>query len=284
MLETCKFCGTVFEVDEDFLSQSVKWLKCSVCKQKWSVSSTNNKAFEEVKPVLKRNISSDPAEKVKHELASIKSAVENQTKTISKKGNPVLDQKNKTVDEIASELSVSKLKSEKKINNKIPQKKLRKKISLKKRIFGVFSVVIFTFCSLVLIFRSNLFGYTYLYFPKFSNLYSDRLKQISINLKLPIYAELDHINLKDFVATFQKEEIIFTGIVTNSSTRPVLVPRIKILVVREDRKIIFEKILVLNEKIIKPDSTITFENKVKLKLVTENMSVKATLLNKIYDY
>ena len=150
--------------------------------------------------------------------------------------------------------------------------------------FGVFSVLIFTFCCLVLLFRSNLIGYTYLYFPQYSNLYSDKLKQISINLKLPIYAELDHINLKDFVATFQKEEIIFTGIVTNSSTRPVLVPRIKILVVREDRKIIFEKILVLKEKIIKPDSTITFENKVKLKLVTENMSVKATLLNKIYDY
>ena len=49
------------------------------------------------------------SEQVKHELASIKSAVENKTKNMSPKNNPVLEQKNKSVSQIASELSASKL-------------------------------------------------------------------------------------------------------------------------------------------------------------------------------
>ena len=46
MLETCKSCGTVFEVDRALLSKNVQWLKCSVCNQKWSVSKEIFKEFD----------------------------------------------------------------------------------------------------------------------------------------------------------------------------------------------------------------------------------------------
>ena len=39
MLETCKSCGTVFEVDESILTKNIQWLKCGVCNEKWVLSS-----------------------------------------------------------------------------------------------------------------------------------------------------------------------------------------------------------------------------------------------------
>ena len=43
MLETCNSCGTVFDIDENILSKKIRWLRCSVCNEKWSVSSIVNK-------------------------------------------------------------------------------------------------------------------------------------------------------------------------------------------------------------------------------------------------
>ena len=70
-----------------------------------------------------------------------------------------------------------------------------------------------------------------------------------------------------------------------SKKRPILTPRIKILGIREDRKIIFEKILILEEKIILPNSKISLNKLVKLKINNneENVSVKVTLLKKFFD-
>ena len=39
MLETCKSCGTVFEVNESILTEKIQWFKCGVCSKKWSSSS-----------------------------------------------------------------------------------------------------------------------------------------------------------------------------------------------------------------------------------------------------
>ena len=63
-------------------------------------------------------------------------------------------------------------------------------------------------------------------------------------------------------------------------------PRIRVLAIREDRKIILEKILVLDEKIVSPKSNISFNKivKVKIKEKKENVTVKATLLKKVFDY
>ena len=63
-------------------------------------------------------------------------------------------------------------------------------------------------------------------------------------------------------------------------------PRIKILAIREDRKIILEKILILEDKIIRPNSEISFNKIIKLQMQnkTENVTVKATLLKKVFDY
>ena len=72
--------------------------------------------------------------------------------------------------------------------------------------------------------------------------------------------------------------------ITNDSLRPILVPRIKILAVREDRKIILEKILVLGPKIIKPNSMIKFQDIVQFKSKNENISVKATLLKELINF
>ena len=52
MLETCNSCGTVFDIDENILSKKIRWLRCSVCNEKWSVSSIVNKIYEVVLLIL----------------------------------------------------------------------------------------------------------------------------------------------------------------------------------------------------------------------------------------
>ena len=46
MNETCKSCGTVFEVDESIL-KNIKWFKCGVCNYKWDLSKDINSDDEE---------------------------------------------------------------------------------------------------------------------------------------------------------------------------------------------------------------------------------------------
>ena len=107
---------------------------------------------------------------------------------------------------------------------------------------------------------------------------------ISSKIRSPLLAELHYINLTDFFATAKNGQIKFSGTITNGSVRPILVPRIKILAIREDRKIMLEKILVLDQKIIKPNSMIKFQNGLSFKSNNENVSVKATLLKEILDF
>ena len=72
MRERCKSCGTVFEVDEGAITKNIQWLKCGVCNKKWILSSSSKKNLIQTNSEIKNN-----TEKVKHELASIKSVVEN---------------------------------------------------------------------------------------------------------------------------------------------------------------------------------------------------------------
>ena len=116
MYQTCKSCGTIFDLDESVLSNKIQWLKCSVCNEKWSLPSKKNEKFnkdgikEDNTFLIVKETITDETEKVKNELASIKSVVEDKTKKMSKINNPILDIKNKSVAEISSELSASKLK------------------------------------------------------------------------------------------------------------------------------------------------------------------------------
>jgi len=279
MLETCKSCGTVFEVDRALLSKNIQWLKCSVCNQKWSVSKEIFKEADKEITVLGDNKSNDQSEKVKKDLASIKSVIEKKTKKISDQKSSALDQKNKTVNQIASELSASKLKSKSQTNAKPP-----KKNKIKRVYFLYLFILLIVFSIFVIFFRSSILAYTYFYFPKYSEFYSENINLISSKIKSPILAELHHINLTDFVATAKNGQIKFSGTITNGSERPILVPRIKILAIREDRKIMLEKILVLDQKIIKPKSLIKFQNGLSFKSNNENVSVKATLLKEIMDF
>ena len=90
MLETCNSCGTVFDVDETILSKKIQWLRCSICNEKWSVSSTFLKKIDQHKIIDKEKSASpgpiykDKSEQVKYELASIKLAVEDKKKTCLK--------------------------------------------------------------------------------------------------------------------------------------------------------------------------------------------------------
>jgi hypothetical protein len=138
--------------------------------------------------------------------------------------------------------------------------------------------------AMVIFFRPVILAYTYFYFPKYADFYSKQINLISLKIKSPILVELNYLNLKDFVATSKDREIKFSGMITNDSKRPILVPRIKILAVREDRKIILEKILVLDPKIIKPNSMIKFQDSVQFKSNNENISVKATLLKELINF
>jgi predicted Zn finger-like uncharacterized protein len=279
MLQTCKSCGTVFEIDEGLLSTNVKWLKCSVCNQKWNVSKEGKKDFDNDIIETKNHKSNDQSLKVKQDLASIKSVVEKKTKTMSLQKSSALEQKNKTVVEIASELSASKLKSKDKLDAK-PNKKSR----FRKVYFLYFVISLIMLTVMVIFFRLLILAYTYFYFPKYADFYSKQINLISLKIKSPILVELNYLNLKDFVATSKDREIKFSGMITNDSKRPILVPRIKILAVREDRKIILEKILVLDPKIIKPNSMIKFQDSVQFKSNNENISVKATLLKELINF
>ena len=279
MLQTCKSCGTVFEIDEGLLSTNIKWLKCSICNQKWNVSKEGKKDFDNDIIETKNHKPNDKSLKVKQDLASIKSIVEKKTKTISLQKSSALEQKNKTVVEIASELSASKLKSNDKSVTK-PNKKSR----FRKVYFLYFVISLIMLTAMVIFFRPLILAYTYFYFPKYADFYSKQINLISLKIKSPILVELNYLNLKDFVATSKDREIKFSGMITNDSLRPILVPRIKILAVREDRKIILEKILVLDPKIINPNSMIKFQDSVQFKSNNENISVKATLLKELINF
>ena len=279
MLQTCKSCGTVFEIDEGLLSTNVKWLKCSVCNQKWNVSKEGKKDFDNDIIETKNHKSNDQSLKVKQDLASIKSVVEKKTKTMSLQKSSALEQKNKPVVEIASELSASKLKPNDKSVTK-PNKKSR----FRKVYFLYFVISLIMLTAMVIFFRPLILAYTYFYFPKDADFYSKQINLISLKIKSPILVELNYLNLKDFVATSKDREIKFSGMITNDSKRPILVPRIKILAVREDRKIILEKILVLGPKIIKPNSMIKFQDSVQFKSNNENISVKVRLLKELINF
>ena len=80
----------------------------------------------------------------------------------------------------------------------------------------------------------------------------------------------------------KKNNIKFAGTIKNNSSRPILIPRIKILAIREDRKILMEQIIVINDKIIMPLSDIQFKKLTKINFEQDNITVKATILNKIF--
>ena len=288
MLETCNSCGTVFNIDETILSKKIQWLRCSVCNEKWRISSTVLKKFDQHKTIDKEKLGSqnpvykDKSEQVKYELASIKLAVEDKKKNMSK-NNPVLEQKNKSVSEIASELSVSNLKTDDE-NQVKPKNKVKiKKSSKKDNFLPLILLIIIAIFSVALFFRSTLLSYSFLYFPKYTSNYESKFNELFYFIKLPILAELNHLSMINFVATFQNQKVKFSGTIKNTSNRPILIPRVKILAVREDRKIILEKVLNLKDKIIMPLSEIKFSEVLEMKLKKENVTVKATLLKKISD-
>ena len=290
MFKTCKSCGTTFDLDENILSKNVLWLKCSVCNEKWSLSDklsedTKKKNVDiDNKLKAEKNNSINQTEKVTSELASIKSVVEDQTKKMSKKNNPILEIKNKSVAEISSELSASKLKSE-----DVKQEKnvdaIKNKIKKGKKKFNFFPFVfifLILFFSSLLFFRSALFSYSYFYFPKNTEKYIVKINDVLSSVQLPILVELGHIKMVDFVATIQQETVKFSGVIKNNSLRPILTPRIRILAIREDRKILMEKIIVTNEKIIMPSSAIEFNDFSRINSKEENISVKAVILKKLF--
>ena len=289
MLQTCNSCGTVFDIDETIFSKKIQWFRCSICNEKWSVSSTFLKKIDQHKIIDKEKLASpspiykDKSEQVRYELASIKSAVEDKTKNMSK-NNPVLEQKNKSVSEIASELSVSKLKTDDE-NQAKPKNKVKiKKTSKKDNFLPLILLIIIAIFSAALFFRSTLLSYSFLYFPKYTSNYESKFNELFYYIKLPILADLNHLNMINFVATFQNQKVKFSGTIKNTSNRPILIPRVKILAVREDRKIILEKVLSLKDKIIMPLSEIKFSEVLEMQLKKENVTVKATLLKKISDF
>ena len=291
MNETCKSCGTVFDLDENILSDKIHWLKCSVCNEKWSVSLEKNRIISEEKivNVSINNLHDNEINKVKSELASIKLVVENKSKQMSNINNPILELKNKSVAEIAAELSASKVKTDNlKVIQSIEQKKntkQNKKIKITKVRFPLLVLVLFFLViGVSVFFRSPIISYSYVYFPMFTQKYSEEINSFFNFIKLPIFAELNHIEIIDFGATFKKNDVKFFGVLKNNTSRPILAPKIKVLAVTEDGKIIVEKIIPMTEKILMPSSKIEFYDIVKMNFKKENISVRATILKEILVY
>ena len=280
MYETCKSCGTVFEVNQHILTKKIQWLKCGVCNEKWALSSNTKQNLIEKNTEIKNK-----DEKVKQELASIKSIVEDKSKFLAKKHNPVLNQKNKTVAEIASELSLSKVNENNKDKSKKTENGTNKKKMKKSNILPFFTIAIVLTIFLAVFFRSYILSYGFLYLPNHTKNYFQKINSLFAKIDLPISVDTKNLNLINFVATVQDKEVRFSGTIKNISKRPILVPRIKILGIREDRKIILEKILILDDKIIHPNSEISFKKLVGVNIQNQNsVTVKATLLKKIFEY
>ena len=291
MNETCKSCGTVFDLDEKILSDKIHWLKCSVCNEKWSVSLEKNRIIseEKIEKTSINNSHNDEINKVKSELASIKLVVENKSKQMSNINNPILELKNKSVSEIAAELSASKLKTDNlKVIESIEQKKntnQNNKTKIKKvRLFPLVLVLFFLVTGVSVFFRSPIMSYSYVYFPMFTEKYSKRINSFFNFIKLPLFAELSHIEIIDFGATFQNNDVKFFGTLINNTSRPILAPKIKVLAVTEDGKIVVEKIIPITQKILMPSSKIEFYDIVKMNFKKENISVRATILKEIFVY
>ena len=257
MNKTCKSCGTVFDLDEKILSDKVHWLKCSVCNEKWSVLEknydqlkNNNKIIpeENIENAFLTNDHDNEINKVKNELASIKLVVENKSKQMSNISNPILELKNKSVAEIAAELSASKLKKDNlKGIESLEQKNSANqsdKIKIKKaRLTPLILVLLFLVTGVSVFFRSPIMSYSFVYFPVVTQKNIEEINTFFNFIKLPIFAELNHIKIVDFGATFQKNDVKFFGALKNNSLRPILAPKIKVLAVTEDGKIIVEKII-----------------------------------------
>ena len=291
MNETCKSCGTVFDLDEKILSDEIHWLKCSVCDEKWKLSLEKNIIIseEKIENTSIDNLHDNEINKVKSELASIKLVVEKKSKQMSNINNPILELKNKSVAEIAAELSASKLKTDNlKVIELIEKKKninQKDKINIKKtRLFPLVLVFCFLVTGVSVFFRSPMMSYSHLYFPLFTQKYSEGIISFFNFIKLPIFAELKHIEIIDFGATFQKNDVKFSGVLKNNTSRPILAPKIKVLAVTEDGKIVVEKIIPMTEKILMPSSKIEFYDIVKMNFKKENISVRATILKEIFVY
>ena len=301
MNQTCKSCGTVFDLDEKILSDKVHWLKCSVCNEKWSVSFknydvlniNNNNRITSEENIENDSLTSyqeyDEINKIKNELASIKLVVENKSKQMSNSNNPILELKNKSVAEIAAELSASKLKKnnmnatellEQKKNVTKSDKTKIKKSSISPLIF----ILLFLIIGVSMFFRSPILGYSYVYFPAFTEKYEEKISSFFNFIKLPIFAELNNIKIVDFGATFQNNDVKFFGVLTNNSLRPIIVPKIRVLAVTEDGKILVQKIIPMVEKVLMPSSNVEFYNTVKIKFKKENIIVRATILKEVFKY
>lgn len=292
MRETCKSCGTVFDLDENTLSNEVHWLKCSVCNEKWIPSTKNinttieNKITtidykEKLKEAPSRSFNNNEINKVKNELASIKFAVENNSKQMSDSKNSILNLKNQSVAEIANELAASKLK-----NDPLQESKRKEKNNVTKtkkiKIYPLILVTLFFSLGVSVFFRSAMLGYSYKYLPSYTKKYNQKINEFFQFIKLPIMAELNYIKIEDFSATFQKNTVKFIGILKNNSSRPILVPKIKVIAVTEDGKILIEKIIPLIAKVLLPFSQIEFNDVIKTKFKQENIRVRATLLKEVF--
>ena len=134
-------------------------------------------------------------------------------------------------------------------------------------------------------FRSLLISYGFLYFPNYTKTHISKINKLFTNIELPILAQTNHLTLNNFVATLQKKEVKIVGVIKNNSNIPLLTPRVKILAIREDRKIIFEKTLILEKQIVPPNSEITFNKLLKIQMEDkkENITVKASFLKKVFD-
>ena len=167
----------------------------------------------------------------------------------------------------------------KKTENKNDKKRI-KKLNILPFLVIVLGIIFF----LAIFFRSTLISYSFFYLPSHTQNNIEKINSLFKLFNLTIFVDTKNLNLNNFIATVQEEEVRFTGTIKNLSNRPLLVPRIKILGVREDRKIIMEKILTLEDKIIFPNSEISFNKLVRVNIQNQkdNVTVKATLLKKIF--
>ena len=98
MNETCKSCGTVFDLDENILSDKIHWLKCSVCNEKWSVSLKKNRIIseEKIEKTSINNLHNDEINKVIEKSGEVKN-----------NASPILKQIRKDINHVRGKIGAS---------------------------------------------------------------------------------------------------------------------------------------------------------------------------------
>ncbi len=291
MLEKCLKCNTLFEVDESLITSKLKFFKCSVCDNEWSIiynKDTENK--------LSKNISN---EKLQKDLDAIRSEIEKKTNILSngvkaksrekviKTKNQNYSTKKKSVAQIAEEIAEASVKNKytkpTRNKNQVVSKADIKNFKKKNKSF-VAPLIVFV-CILIIsssvYFRNNVLSLSHYYFPDFVENNFNKVFDLFKQVKIPFYADLENLEIENFNAVYEDKSVKFFGNIKNNSKYPILTPSLKVIMTTEDGKILAETVIKSTQPFILSNNFVKINQLILTNQRHNNASISATIMKEI---